>query len=232
MTEANSTILACIDGSDLSDAVADYAAWIAASIDRPLLLLNTVEHHKKEAKTDMTGNIGLGTRDELLETLSNEEHEESKAIVARGKEALMRAKERAQAIGAKPTTLQQHGELYENLVEMQQQIRVLLIGQRGEDSQGRMRIGSQVQEIIRSLHKPVLLVNQDYTEPQKVMLAYDGSPSSEKALEMVAQSPLFKTLPCHVVNVNKNRDAAQKLLDQARTKLEKSVKKVMKPENN
>jgi nucleotide-binding universal stress UspA family protein len=222
MPEKNSTILACIDGSALSSAVADYGAWISATIEKPLLLLNTVEHHKNGAKTNLTGNIGLGTRDELLETLSSEDQKESRALMSRGKEALQAAKDRALKLGVTPQVQQQHGELYENLVEMEGQIRVLLIGQRGEDSRGELKIGQQVQEVIRSLHKPVLLVNQDYTRPQKVMLAYDGSHGSEKALEMVAQSPLFKTLPCHVVNVNKNKDAARKLLDRAKEQLEGS----------
>ncbi len=222
MREANSTVLACIDGSDLSGAVAQYAAWIAASIDKPLLLLNTVEHHKKEAKTDMTGHIGLGTRDELLETLSSEDHEEGRAQMAKGKEALMQAKAHAQAHTLEPEILQRHGELYENLLELEPAIRVLLIGQRGEDSHGDLKIGAQVQAIIRSLHKPILLVNGPFKKPQKVMLAYDGTPSAQKALQMIAQSPLFKTLVCEVVYVYKDESAAEKMLESARKVLEGS----------
>jgi nucleotide-binding universal stress UspA family protein len=51
------------------------------------------------------------------------------------------------------------------------------------------------------------------------MIAYDGSEAADKAVDMVASSPLYKGLTCHLVCVNKNEDTAAKLLEQAADKL-------------
>ena len=216
MEEYQRVVLGCVDGSSLSDAVADYSAWIAARIQRPLTFLNTIERDKQEPRTDMTGNIGLGTRDDLLETLASEDNEASKVRIAAGKEALERARQRAAALGATAQVLQRHGKLYENVVELHDIMRVLVLGLRGEDTQSAEdRVGSQVEEIIRSLSDPILLVTEDFTPPRSVVLAYDGSEKSKKALDMVATSPLFKTLPCHVVHVGNQENRSHKLLGEA-----------------
>ena len=47
------------------------------------------------------------------------------------------------------------------------------------------------------------------------MIAYDGSKAADKAVEMVATSPLYKGLTCHLVCVNNNENTADKLLKQA-----------------
>lgn len=212
MQTENNTILGCVDGSELSCAVANYAAWIAKAIAKPLKFIHTIEHHSKDASTNMTGNIGMGTRDDLLESLTEEEREESKALLFKGKTALEAAKACAAKMGVEAVISQRHGPLYENLIELEEQMRVLVLGLRGEKSQ---KIGSQIEEVIRSLHKPIFLVSQAFEFPKKAMLAYDGSASSEKALEMVASAPLFKKLACHVVHVGGSKAASAKLLEHA-----------------
>ncbi|MGE4295025.1 MAG: universal stress protein [Campylobacterales bacterium] len=208
----NNTVLGCVDGSELSCAVAEYAAWIAQTIGKPLKFIHAVEHHSKPAPTDLSGNIGLGARDELLESLTEEEREESKTLLAKGKAALEAARTCAAKMGVEAQLSQRHGPPYENLIELQDQMRVLVLGLRGEESH---KIGGQIEEVIRSLHKPIFLVSQAFTQPKKAMLAYDGSAASEKALEMMATAPLFKQLDCHVVHASSAKADSQKLLDRA-----------------
>ncbi|KFL33118.1 MULTISPECIES: universal stress protein, partial [unclassified Sulfurospirillum] len=95
-------------------------------------------------------------------------------------------------------------------------IRVLVLGLRGEDHErDNFSIGTQVEEIIRSLHVPILLVNQEFKTPQKVLIAYDGSPSSKKALAMVLNEPLFAKIERHIVYVHHDKEASEKLLNEA-----------------
>ncbi|MBB5022537.1 universal stress protein [Desulfurispira natronophila] len=223
MEDQDRVVLGCVDGSPLSDAVADYSGWIAARIQRPLTFLNTIERDKQEPRTDMTGNIGLGARDDLLEALASEDNETSKLRIAAGKEALERARQRAAVFGATAQVLQRHGKLYENVIELRDAMRVLVLGLRGEDTQSAEdRVGSQVEVIIRSLSEPILLVTEDFAPPRSVLLAYDGSQKSRKALEMVATSPLFKTLPCHVVHVGTQENRSQELLSNAAKSLQQT----------
>lgn len=221
MKEENNTILACIDTTQQSTVVGDYAIWMAQRIKRPLHFISTVEHQSKALHTDLSGNIGLGAREELLESLAGEEEQKNRALLAKGKAFLQSVKERSEAAGVKATASQRHGMLYENLAELEKEIRVLVLGRSGESLKS--PVGGQVEEVIRLLHKPILLVGKAFSTPKTIMLAYDGTPSSSKALEMVASSPLFQTLNCHVVNVNSSSDVSQKLLNEAKESLEKSA---------
>ena len=87
----------------------------------------------------------------------------------------------------------------------------MVLGIRGETGDANQTaVGTQIESVIRALHRPILIVNQAYSEPKKVMLAYDGSPASAKALNMLASSPLFKTTECHVLHVGREDDALLK----------------------
>jgi len=207
-------VLACVDGSKFSEAVCDYGAMIAKRLDIPLKLLNTVEHPHLPPKTDLSGNIGLGSSDELLEELASDEHDKSKERIKNGKDVLDRLKIRALEAGVKEViTSQRHGELYENLIELQSIIRVLIIGLSGKDSQ--KGVGAQVEEILRSLRVPTFLINQEFKTPKKIAIAYDGKEGAEKALEMIAKSPLFSDVERDIVSVAKDRKKAEELLEKA-----------------
>lgn len=196
-------VLACIDGSHYSSAVCDYAAWIARTVGAPLKLLHTLEQQPQPAVADFSGAIGLGSSEELLDDLTKLEAERSRLMLKKGKQMLKGAQVRANEAGVSDVHLcQRHGSLAESLVELEAQIRVLVVGIRGEQHADEDKgVGHHLESTIRSLHRPILVVNQHFTEPKTAMLAYDGSPAAQKALSMVANSPLFQYLPCHLVQV-------------------------------
>jgi nucleotide-binding universal stress UspA family protein len=221
MTTNTNRVLACIDGSILSEAVCDYAAWIAQRVDAPLKLLHVIDHHPETAATlDLSGNIGLGSQEQLLEQLTAVEQQRSKLRLQQGKLLLQAAKDRVIQAGiANPDSNQRHGSLVESLIELEDSIRVLVIGIRGKVHENRPdKIGAKLESIIRSLHKPILVVNEAFKAPQRIMIAYDGSKAADKAIDMVATSPLYKGLTCHLVSVGKDDDKGQ-LLESAAGKL-------------
>ncbi|MGR8933875.1 MAG: universal stress protein [Gammaproteobacteria bacterium] len=221
MNTTQNLVLAGIDGSSLSHAVCDYAAWIAQKVDAPLKLLHTIDHHPEHADhTDITGNIGVDSRDHLMDELTQLEQQRSKLRLQQGKVLLQAAKQRVELAGfVNPIANQRHGSLVESLIELENDIRVLVIGVRGKVHENQPdKIGAKLESIIRSLHKPILVVNAEFKAPERIMLAYDGSPAAEKALNMVADSPLYKGLVCHLVCVSKDEDKAQ-LLEVAANKL-------------
>lgn len=214
-------VLAGIDGSSLTNAVCDYAAWIAQKVNAPLKLLHTIDHHPEiAAHTDITGNIGIDSRDHLMDELTQLEQQRSKLRLQQGKQILQAARERVMQAGIPdPITNQRHGSLVESLIELENNLRVLVIGVRGKVHENQPdKIGAKLESIIRSLHKPILVVNAEFKEPQRIMIAYDGSQAAEKALDMVANSPLYKGLTCHLVCVSKD-DGKGRLLEVAANKL-------------
>ena len=222
MDNRQGNILACIDGAALTEAVCDHAAWVALRLGAPLKLLHTIDHHHEtDVRVDLTGNIGLGSQEDLLEEITTLEQQQSKLKLKQGKLLLQAAKERVKAAGVSaPICCQLHGGLIESLIELEESIRVLVIGLRGREHDNQPKqIGAKLEAIIRSLHRPVLIVNDAFNAPQRIMIAYDGSKVADKAVEMVAESPLFKGLTCHLVCVNDNEATAARLLERAAAKL-------------
>lgn len=221
MNTNTNRVLACIDGSILSEAVCDYAAWIAQRVDAPLKLLHMIDHHHETAAiSDLSGNIGLGSQEHLLEELIAVEQQRSKLRLQQGKLLLQAAKDRVVQAGiAAPDSNQRHGSLVESLIELEESIRVLVVGLRGKIHENQPdKIGAKLESIIRSLHKPILVVNDAFKTPQRIMIAYDGSKAAEKAIDMVSTSPLYKALTCHLVCVGKD-DNSGAALEKAADKL-------------
>lgn len=222
MDIAKGSVLACIDGSRYSSAVCDYAAWISLRTGAPLTLLHNIEHAPNAALSDLSGAIGLGSQEVLLEELSEIEARRNRLMLQQGKLMLEAARERVKDAGiASPALQQRHDGLTESLIAFEDNIRVLVLGVRGEEhEQDLHHLGAHLESSIRALHKPILVVNGDFKKPANIMLAYDGSEASSKALDLLINSPLFKDLPLHLVTVGESASNANLLQGAACQKLE------------
>lgn len=209
-------VLSCIDGSSLTESVVDYGVFLSHQLGISLELFHAIEHDHLPSKANFSGNLTLGARDDLLEELVSEEELAARSLKMQSKAMLLELKKRALEQGAHEVeSVWRHGELYENLLEIKDRLRVVVIGLRGRDHEGRLEVGSQVEEVIRSLHLPVLLVNHCFIKPRRIMIAYDGSQNSQKALEMVASAPLFGKVERHLVNVHQELSLSKRLLEEA-----------------
>jgi nucleotide-binding universal stress UspA family protein len=211
-------VLVCVDGSFYSKSACDYGIFIAKQLNIPLILLNVVEHHHNAKHTDLTGNIGLGTRDTLLEELSNEEAKISKTLIANGRKVLQELSAYAKEQGVEKThTLQRHGALDETLEELTAETKIAIIGLRGQDNEGNnLSIGKHVETIIRTLNIPILLVNSSFKPITSILMAYDGSDFANKAIYTATQDPIFPNVKRVIANVNKEESISAKLLSDAK----------------
>ena len=207
-------ILVCLDGSKLSRAVCDYGIFLSKELDLPLVLLHVVEHTHTPSKLDLSGNLALGARDDLLEELVIEEMDESKKLIAKGRAVLQEFEVYAKEHGVqKCETLHRHGALEEILEELASSLQTAIIGLRGEDHNA---IGSNVEELIRNLNTPILLVNGDFEPIQSVLIAYDGSNFATKALKAISKNPLLPHVKRFIANVNTDVASSAKLLLEAK----------------
>lgn len=216
-----SNVIACIDGSSSAPAVCDYAAWSSLRMDAQLILLHVIDRSIYPPAGDLSGNIGLGSREQLLEELTALDEKRASLARKEGQLILEAARERVSAAGVKePVILQRHGSLVETLREHEQLIRLLVMGKRGEDSTSPDQlIGSQLENAIRSMQRPVLVTSGEFKVPQSVMLAFDGSVTAEKSVEMISTSPLLQDSPVHVVMVGAGTGKHRKQLDKAEQRL-------------
>jgi nucleotide-binding universal stress UspA family protein len=196
-------IFACVDGSRVTESVCDAAVWVATHVEAPLTVLHALEHDTAPLTGDLSGSIGLGAREDLLAEMIELESQKAALELRQGKLVLEAVSSRAEHQGIhRINAMQRHGLLAETLSDLEEQIRVLVIGRQGEAHEVFSNaIGSHIESVIRTLHRPVLVVAEGWEAPESFMLAYDGSATADKALQMVSESPLLKGLNCHLVAV-------------------------------
>ncbi|AEA82140.1 universal stress protein [Stutzerimonas stutzeri] len=214
-------VMACIDGSPQAAAVCDCAAWASRRLGAPLTLLHVLDRQQYPMSGDLSGIIGLGSREFLLQELATLDEKRAKLALEEGRMMLDAARQRAIAAGvAQPECRQRHGDLVEALRDLQNETRLLVIGRQGEDSDDALQhIGSQLENVIRTMQRPILVVPGEFSAPQSVMLAFDGSATSRKGMEMLAGSPLFKGMPIHLVMVGQDGAEHRAQLEDARAVL-------------
>jgi len=216
-------VLACVDQSHFADYVADYAGWAAARMDAPLELLHIIDRHPEISTTnDHSGSIGVDAQQILLDESSTADESRSKQAREKGRIFLNGLRERAIKAGVStPDVRQRHGELEETIFEQESGVRLFVLGRRGESADAAKRdLGRNVERIVRRLHKPVLTVTEEFTEPKNIMLAFDGGIVTRRGVEMVAESPLFRGLPIHLLMSGKESADAAKQLEWAKKTLE------------
>lgn len=215
-------IVAGIDGSRAALAVCDAAAWASKQLDADILALHVLEKAEYPSETDLSGNLVLGAREYLLEELAELDRQRNKVALEQGKLQLKAAKERIEAAGVtRVTTKQRHDRVVDTLLDLESDIRLLIMGRQGEAHDDEVNVvGSHLENVIRVMKQPILITTREFTAPARFMLAYDGSKTAEKALERVAQSPLLAGLPCHLVMVGNETDEHRQQLANAAGKLE------------
>ena len=212
-------VVGCIDGSEAALGVCDYSAWASKRMGDPLLLLHVLDEEKFPARTDMSGNIGLGAREHLLDELVELDQQRSKLALKQGHLMLDEAEKRVRADGVEDVSKRQrHDELASSLVALEPEARLFVMGLHGEGSNSEVgrHVGSQLETVIRSVHRPVLLVPDEYTEPRSAMLAFDGSETAFRSIELLAGTPVFRGMPLHLVMVGSDTDEKRRQMKRAR----------------
>ncbi|QLC73647.1 universal stress protein [Pseudomonas sp. LPB0260] len=223
-----SHVMACIDGSPAAPAVCDYAAWASQRLQAPLSFLHVLDQVQYPQRQDLSGAIGLGSREHLLEELAELDEKRSKLALEQGHLMLEAAKARATAAGIGDIQLRQrHGDLVDSLGELQQDIRLLVIGRQGEASASQTeQVGSHLENAIRTLQRPILVSCGEFQAPRSYLFAFDGSATARKGIELIAASPLLKGLPCHLVMVGADTVEAREQLKAAERALQGSAAEV------
>lgn len=196
-----SKVLACIDGSVYGASVCDHAAWIATRLDAPVELLHVLHRAPEPGAQDMSGAIGLGAAENLLLDLSRLDEERGRLRMEQGRVILAEAEKRLHAAGiAEVTTRLRHGALVDNVQDLEEDCRLVVIGKRGEHADfASLHLGSSVEKVARASTLPVLVASRAFKPIEKLAIAFDGGASSRKALEFILANPQFSGFACHVV---------------------------------
>lgn len=218
-------VLACVDQSHFADYVVDYSVWAAQRLAAPLELLHVLDRHPEiAAHADHSGTLGLDAQAQLLTTLTEEDESRSKTAREVGRRFLARLRSRAIDAGMKNTDVRQrHGALADTLAEQERDVRLFVLGRRGEAAEHTQRdLGRSVEWVVRRLKRPILAVTEDFRPPQRALLAFDGSPVTRRGVNLIAKSPLLKGIPVDILVSGKGKGEGLRHLPWAQKTLEKA----------
>ena len=211
-------IVACVDRSQYSLAVADCATWVSKQINAPIEFLHVIDRHlEKGDGEDHSGAIGFDAQENLLNKLLTSDREKTKVARTQGRVFLNGLRERALEEGvAQADSRIRHGTLVDCLLERLDETRVAIIGRRGESSLASHRdIGRTFESAVRALDRPVLGVHEKFTIPERFLFAFDGSTVSKRGVQTVLQSELFKGMKGTLLMCGEKNAGGIKLLEDA-----------------
>ena len=152
-------VLACIDGSAVTGSVCDYAAWYASKLDISVALLH-VSDVAASVRRDLSGAIGINSRQFLLDELSELDEQRAQVVNNYSNALVQDAKSHIQN-GFKDMNVciyQRRGKLLPAIEHFQEKNRAIVMGRRGEDHKNsRINIGSQIETVARASNIPVLI---------------------------------------------------------------------------
>ncbi|NBC95421.1 MAG: universal stress protein [Deinococcus-Thermus bacterium] len=216
----SSVVLACIDGSVYTSTVADHAAWAAARLGAPVEVLEVLGR-REVSSTDRSGRIVPAARRQLLEQLAEVDAERAKLLHKQGWLDLEEAEARIRAAGVEEvTTLLRHGDLLETLAEREADAQLVVIGKRGEAADfAKLHLGSNLERIVRTSRRPILIATRNYRPIRRVLIAFDGRTSAMKAVDDISRSPLYAGLTCELLFAGTPDEDQRRKLEAAATQL-------------
>lgn len=177
-------ILIPTDGSEYGRSALEYGIYLSGKTGATLLGLHVVDIRLLQPPmiSDISGTMGLPLYQEFSDSIENDLDEKAETIV--------RAfRERCQAAGLLPEIKKITGIIEERIIEEAKAADWIIMAQRGEhDRRGeRTFLGSITESVVNASGRPVMVTPAEFQPIEKMALAYDGSPSAEKALKLSAQ---------------------------------------------
>lgn len=216
-------IYACIDGMPAAQAVVDWAAWAAQRLGAPLHLLHVLDEPTAMPPVgDFSGALGYGAQELLQQQLSTLDEQRGAIEREAGHHVLERAGEYARAAGAAQVAEGMHyGSLVDVLLGLEDHTRLVVVGEHYRASTPRkIYLSHHVERVVRSIQRPVLVATvAPFAAPERFVVAFDGSATARKTVDMVAASPLLQGLPALVAMVAPDTPEAQQALQEAQAVL-------------
>jgi nucleotide-binding universal stress UspA family protein len=197
-------ILLCTDGSPAADVAAEYAVWFAKKLHAHVHALYITDIRVLEGPmlSDLSGALGAQPYTALLPQLQQIQREKAAALLAA-------ARKRCEDAHVSCQTAHETGSLVQIMLDYEKRADMVALGQRGEHAKwsGGM-LGSSVERMVTP---------EKFRPIKHMLLAYDGSVESNKALHAVIDLAVALGADVTIVTVcqRENEEAASKVLKDA-----------------
>ncbi len=213
-------ILACIDGSTVTESVCSYAAWYAERLDIPVALLNVIEV-PASIRRDLSGSIGVDSRQILLQELSQIDEHRAKIANSYSNALVDDAKSYIDSHSEVDVHVyQRRSKLLPAIEHFKSENRAIVMGRRGDDHKdSRLNIGSQIETVARASSIPILICSEEFKTPSSYMIAFDASKTAIKVIKQIAKSEVLKKLQGHLVMIGNDDSTSKNSLSAAAAQL-------------
>ncbi|MDP1698143.1 MAG: universal stress protein [Xanthomonadaceae bacterium] len=215
-------VLAALDHSVYAASVADHAGWAATQLDAPLDMVHVIDRRGwSSGEPDLSGSLSLGGQEVLLEKLVSLDEQRGRIAQEQGRRLLAQAQARVAGLfGQSAAIKQRQGALVETLLELEPDVRLLVIGKRGEHANfAEGQLGSKLESVVRAASRPVLIAARGFRAINRFMIAFDGSATTLRCVEMVSASPLLAGLECVLLMVGPASVSQREALQRAEQSL-------------
>lgn len=218
------TLLVCTDGSAYSEAACQYTAWFAKRLNAEVeaVYVSDLRQFELSIVTDLGGAIGIEPYQGVLSQLQQMEAQKA-SILEESTQLYFKGEGLAKQLHFHHTT----GLLVDHLAAFEKQANpptLIILGKRGENADyATEHLGATMERVVRASKSPCLVTPRTFKEIRRLVLAYDGGNSCQKALQFLLHLEVFKDIEIHVVTVDEGHsgDVACQHLEEATAVLQK-----------
>ena len=198
-------ILLATDGSEYARAPEALAEYLAYRLEANLCAL-FVKDSRAMRQLEV---LDFGA---LTVPIATYREELERALTRAGEAALARLAQSAQVAGVRFEPKLLSGIPYEVIAKEARAFDLLVLGRAGEGSGHEPTgIGSNAGRLVRTAEVPVMVSPLAYTLPERVLVGYDGSKLSLRALHVAADLAVGLELPAVVASMDDDLEAADRL---------------------
>ena len=201
-------ILIPTDGSANSLTALEYGIYIARKLDAALIGLYVLDVNLIQGPmiTDISGSVGMPPYDGFFDAIETSLNEKADCI-------LKDFQERCHKSDIKTEVKKTIGKISSIIIEEAQGADLILMAKKGEHfhlKEGGL-LGSVAEAVVRDSGKPVLVTPENFVEIESMALAYDGSDSATKALQLSLKLSEQNAWPLTVIIITSDSKKATAL---------------------
>lgn len=202
------SILIPVDGSTNSGVAIDYGIYIAPRLEAVLTGLNVIDVYLIQGPmmSDVTGTVTMPPYDGFFGAIEESLKEKADKV-------LTDFTGRCRNAGLECSVKRSIGKISEAIIEEAENADLVLMAKKGEHLHVRDSsiLGSVAEVVIRRSGKPVMVIPPTFQEIESMGLAYDGSASARKVLELSLFISDKTKWPITTLIINKDSEKAAAL---------------------
>lgn len=214
-------IFAYVDRSRFADSVWQHAVWAAKQLNAHVEIIHALDQPVSVLTQDFSGYQVLDNPQVAMEERVRLDELQNRVLIDDGRELLDAVARRVHTAGVENITQRLfQGTLLEHLRENAGNCLMAIIGKRGEGAdQDPQHLGRNVERLVRSAHRPVLVAAAEFTPIERATIAWDGGESSGKAVHLLSNRPLLHGVPTTLVHVTDHPERLPASLEDAQSHL-------------